>query len=66
MATDRIEKIRKVMESDDESEAPDVDKIIKRLKTAQSEARRPVIGEGSLRERLEGKQEDVPDFDRMP
>ena len=65
MANDRIEKIRKVMESDEDSEAPDVEKIIKRLKSAQSEARKPVIGEGSLRERLEGKPGGTDDFDRV-
>lgn len=64
MANERIEKIRKVMESDEDSETPDVDKIIKRLQSAQSEARRPVIGEGSLRERLEGRPESAIDFDR--
>lgn len=66
MANERIEKIRKVMQSDEDRDAPDVEKIIKRLKSAQSEARKPVIGEGSLRERLEGRPESAVDFDRTP
>jgi len=66
LANDRIEKIRKVMQTDEEdSDAPDVEKIIKRLKSAQNDAYRPVIGDGSLRERLEGRPESAVDFDRM-
>ena len=66
MANERIEKIRKVMQSDEDRDAPDVEKIIKRLKSAQSEAKRPVIGEGSLRERLEGRPGSVADFSKTP
>jgi len=68
LANERIEKIRKVMQTDEEdnSDAPDVEKIIKRLKSAQTEASRPVIGDGSLRERLEGRPESAVDFGRSP
>ncbi len=66
MANERIEKIRKVMQSDEDRDALDIEKIIKRLKAAQSEAKRPVIGEGSLRERLEGRPESVIDFSKTP
>ena len=62
MANERIEKIRKVVQSDEERDAPDVEKIIKRLKNAQNEARKPIIGEGSLRDRLEGKPGSTVDF----
>jgi flagellar protein FlaJ len=64
LANERIEKIRKVMEPDEEGGAPDVDKIIKRLKSAQGVARNPAISGGALRERLEGRPEGEVDFSR--
>ncbi|MFA5246640.1 MAG: hypothetical protein WC408_01980, partial [Candidatus Micrarchaeia archaeon] len=64
MADERVEKIRKVMQTDEDQDHPDVDKIIKRLKAAENEAKRPVIGSGSLKERLEGKQTTTIDLNK--
>ena len=65
MADDRIEKIRKVVQNDDEEQArPDIENIIKRLKSAENETHRPAVGGGQFKERLEGKQSTNLDFSK--